>query len=132
MDDQIPCFHLDEQHEIDEPPQEFDDWEDFDLLLATEEEENQSISAAISTEELIQEQSRDPFCKKIRISIDRGRPVPFVEDESGVLVRVQEGYPQLVIPRSLVPRVLSLHRKSAQNGQIKMLFRANILENKIW
>ena len=108
VDDQIPCFNLDEEHEIDEPPQEFDDWEDFDLLLATEEEEEHPVPSAISTEELIREQGRDPFCKKIRISLDRGRPVPFVEDESGVLFRTQEGHPQLVIPRSLVPRVLWL------------------------
>jgi len=125
IDDQIPCFHLDEAREIDEIPQEHDDWEDFDLLLVANDasEEEEALPQAISYDELVEEQAKDAFCRKIRIQLDEGKLIPFEEDTSGVLIRNQEAHSQLVIPRSLVPRVLTLShypKGAAHPGETKL------------
>ena len=45
-------------------PGEYDEWEDHDLALIAENPPEQPLPAAITYEELIEEQAKDPFCKK--------------------------------------------------------------------
>ena len=125
IDDEIPCFVLDEEQEQEsdgDPPCEGDAWEDFDLALVAEGQDGPR-PVAITTEELIREQARDTFCQALRARLDKGDLIPFEEDGGGVLVRTVESSPQIVVPRTLVPRVLALaHRppNAAHPGEVKL------------
>ena len=129
VDDEIPCFALealdlaDHSHDDEETPSKHDVWEDHDLILVASGESDGPRPSAITVDELIREQAEDDFCCSMREQLDAGKLVPFEEDRGGVLVRTVEGHPQIVVPQTLVPRVLTLaHRpKSAGHpGETKM------------
>ena len=127
VDDGIPCFALEEHDHVGETkellPPDHEEWEDHDLTLVAEGRDEGQRPSSITHEELVREQASDNFCRGIRAKLDSGKLVPFEEDPSGVLVRTQEAHPQVVIPRSLVPRVLTLAHQppgSAHPGETKL------------
>jgi Integrase zinc binding domain len=62
--------------------------------------------ATISTEELRQEQALDPICNKLLLSTDKS--LSYDLNEVGILVRKSpfDGSQQIVLPQSLVSRIL--------------------------
>ena len=61
---------------------------------------------AITREELVREQTDDPYCQSILHAINHGAILPFTEDETGALVRTVTVNYQLVVPEKLRPRLL--------------------------
>ena len=129
LEDEIPCLPLEVPDEaytdtvLSDTTPHLDEWEDHDLLLLSSEDADDPPLRAISKDELITEQSRDPFCVKLARQLDRGKLIPFDTDTDGILVRTNEGWPQVVVPRSLVPRVLALaHRPQCAShpGETKL------------
>lgn len=73
---------------------------------------------AIRIDELVIEQSKDPYCRSIRRQIDRGDEIPFLEDDRGLLVRRAplDDRLQIVVPASLRQRTLYLSHYPQASG----------------
>jgi Integrase zinc binding domain len=72
--------------------------------------------ATISTEELRKEQAVDPVCKKLFLSADKS--LLYDLNEVGILVRKSpfDGSQQIVVPQSLVSRILYLEHYTPAAG----------------
>jgi hypothetical protein len=72
--------------------------------------------ATVSTEELLTEQAVDPVCKKLLLSADKS----LLHDlnEAGILVRKSplDGSQQIVVPQSLISRILYLEHYPPASG----------------
>ena len=109
FDEEIPCYTVDEQ--IGEADEEEDfiesDYADGDELLAIHGAvPSVEMMQPITREELIQEQTADHYCQSILSELNRGKPLPFMEDDTGVLVRTVTRNAQMVVPEKLRLRVL--------------------------
>ena len=114
-DIELPCYTLSprciEEDHVDEVESEdylhMDD--PHEEVLAAEIIDEADLPSKIPLEELIREQEADEFCKSIRTRISDGAKIPFEDDPScGALVRTVTPNHQLVIPKTLQPRLLTL------------------------
>ena len=115
IDDDIPSFFLEEvgktvrEDLIDDAYLLNNDLEVSDAqLLLTEETPREYDALPISEDELLQEQTSDNFCKKQKAAVRNGVNVNFVIGKNGILYRVTNGDPQIVVPLPLRDRVLRL------------------------
>ena len=111
LDEEIPCFLsgiLEDEWE-EENSQALLEFEfaEVDALLATQTySRDEDLIQPITREELLREQLTDPFCADIRRQLNEGGAVSFCENDQGVLVRTGNRYDQIVVPKTLRPRVL--------------------------
>jgi len=88
-----------------------------DIIALGEEELN--VPTQISLEEITRAQEDDAFCLKVRYRIEIGEDIPFKDSEtSGALTRTVNETPQIVIPKKLQPRFLSLAHRSLTQGHV--------------
>ncbi len=69
---------------------------------------SEEIVSPISQEELLREQIADQLCSAIRQCLNGGKEIQFALDEEGILIRLVNESPQIVIPKAVQPRVLHL------------------------
>lgn len=131
---ELPCYSIvdaDGYLQFDEPTEGDSDDEDdasffleerdahYDQILAGSEEPESEEPARISLEEVQRAQEADPFCINMRTRIQNGEEVPFQDDPtSGALMRNTYETPQLVIPKELQPRFLTLAHKCPTSGHL--------------
>ena len=85
------------------------DFEYDDAILATEETtDDEAMLRPVSVEELIQAQTSDPFCVRIRQRLNGGQQLPFEGNDEGLLCRRVEQYQQIIVPPELRPRILHI------------------------
>ena len=119
IDTDIPCFLLTDSSDGKEDSLDFLDLsyaEEDELLAVSAPTRDEQILTPVTREEFARHQLNDPFCVGIRSRINAGDRIPFKEDDSGVLVRVIEEHPQIVVPHELKPRVLHLAHYPATSG----------------
>lgn len=75
-------------------------------------------TSAILIETIVEEQSSDKFCLKIKTKVDNGRTKRYRFDERGLLVRISpiDSSVQIVVPEKLRARVLYLAHYPKTSG----------------
>ena len=70
----------------------------------------------ISQDELVVSQLNDQFCSEIRRRLNEGEGIAFEIDENGLLIRVGEHGPQIVVPHSLKQKILHVNHYAKTAG----------------
>ena len=87
----------------------------------------QTLPLPVTRAEVIEAQTTDDFCQTVLARQSETKDSKFFEDEGGILRRKNPHhpeYPQIVVPASLKPRILSLahyHKLAGHPGQSRML-----------
>ena len=120
VDDAIPCFIIGDP-DVESSEGKTEDFGPCDAILALGHEDEDQLEP-ITPEELLREQSRDPFCQGIRSRLEDGERIPFSTDTAeggGLLTRTSSERNQIVIPPPLRERILKIShyaRTSAHPG----------------
>ena len=70
----------------------------------------------MTREEIARHQMTDEFCTTIRQYLNQGEKIPFLVDDTGVLVRTVEADPQVVVPHAPKARVLNMGHHTTLAG----------------
>lgn len=116
VDADIPTYPL-RFDQLDAVSNDLDGMDDLDDALAVTTNTTPSF-VSVTLDELHLSQSGENFCRTIQASLGKGERVSLVLNENNVLFRSVDGFEQVAILQSIVPRVLHLsyHAKMTRHS----------------
>lgn len=87
-----------------------------DLFISQDDELSGEELIPISIDELVISQHTDPFCIDVHYRLNGWDILPFTLDSSGVVTRIVDRYPQMVIPETLKSRSMHITHHSELSG----------------
>lgn len=104
-EDEIPVFSAEQDEEHEQVEFMETDFAEADVFTAESGEEPREV-IPVTAEEILKGQLDDELCQEARRRINAGVPTQFANDSSGILMRMVEMNPQIVVPFTLRARIL--------------------------
>lgn len=120
VDADVPTYPL----QNDVSPKNHDGKDQPDVYPSLTTDTSRSF-VPVTTDKICLSQSDDDFCRPIRATLDAGERVPFALDIENVLFRSVDSFKQVVLPQSVVPRVVHLthHARIAGHPDGRQLYK---------